>query len=168
MEKNECSSKIGLSLNFCIVISETPTWSRFHDLDGLGSRSRVAAMGQLRLGMAMGIYLPMCIDADNRIIRHMSDIAQYMRIMRILMRVSAVPHGHPQPETQSSHPGHHHKTHFSHSCLVWFRQNLLLMDLWVDLFLLLCYAATPKIRFNRKLDHSGQKASKDPWHLTGR
>ena len=37
--KNECSSKIGLSLNFCMLISETLIWSRFHDLDGLGSRS---------------------------------------------------------------------------------------------------------------------------------
>ena len=47
------------------------------------------------LGMAMLIYLPMRINADIRIIRHMSDIAQYMRIMRILMRISAVPYGHP-------------------------------------------------------------------------
>ena len=39
MEKNECSSKIGLSLNFCMLISETLIWSRFHDLDRLGSRS---------------------------------------------------------------------------------------------------------------------------------
>ena len=38
------------------------------------------------LGMAMRIYLPMRIDADIRIIRHMSDIARYMRI---LMRISA-------------------------------------------------------------------------------
>ena len=37
--KNECSSKIGLSLNFCMLISETLIWSRFHDLDRLGSRS---------------------------------------------------------------------------------------------------------------------------------
>ena len=35
------------------------------------------------------LYLPMRIDADIRIIRHMSDIARYMRIMRILMRISA-------------------------------------------------------------------------------
>ena len=32
------------------------------------------------LGMAMLIYLPMRINADIRIIRHMSDIARYMRI----------------------------------------------------------------------------------------
>ena len=32
------------------------------------------------LGMAMRIYLPMRINADIRIIRHMSDIARYMRI----------------------------------------------------------------------------------------
>ena len=36
--------------------------------------------------MAMRIYLLMRVDADIRIIRHMSDIARYMRI---LMRISA-------------------------------------------------------------------------------
>ena len=40
------------------------------------------------LGMAMWIFLLMRIDADIRIIRHMSDKARHMRI---LMH----PHGHP-------------------------------------------------------------------------
>ena len=39
--------------------------------------------------MTMRIYLPMRIDADIRIIRHMLDIAWYCRIMRNLMRISA-------------------------------------------------------------------------------
>ena len=41
------------------------------------------------LGMAMLIYLPMRINADIRIIRHMSDIARYCRMMRKLMRIFA-------------------------------------------------------------------------------
>ena len=39
--------------------------------------------------MAMRIYLTMRIDADIRIIRHMSDIARYMRrIFRIGIRMA--------------------------------------------------------------------------------
>ena len=41
------------------------------------------------LGMAMRIYLPMHIVADIHIIWHLSDIAQYCRIMQRLMRISA-------------------------------------------------------------------------------
>ena len=54
---------------------------------------RPLCLGRLRLGMAMRIYLPMRIDADIRIIRHMSDIARYMRrIFRIgILSASAWP-----------------------------------------------------------------------------
>ena len=39
---------------------------------------------ELPIGMSMWIYLPMRINMDIRIIRHMSDIARYMR--RIFQR----------------------------------------------------------------------------------
>ena len=38
--------------------------------------------------MVMRIYLAMRIDADIRIIQHMSDIVQYCRIVRKLMWIS--------------------------------------------------------------------------------
>ena len=43
------------------------------------------------LGLAMRIYLPMRIDADIRIIRHMSDIARYMRLIFWIGMASAWP-----------------------------------------------------------------------------
>ena len=48
---------------------------------------------ELPIGMSMWIYLPMRIDADIRIIRHMSDIAQYMRriFRRGILSASAWP-----------------------------------------------------------------------------
>ena len=63
------------------------------------------------LGMAMRIYLPMRIVADICIIRHMSDIARYMRrIFRIgILSASACPSLVPLCQfpivSQFSHPG---------------------------------------------------------------